>query len=131
MSLYELTELCSLGDERGSLVVIEGNQHVPFDVKRVYYIYETESGISRGFHAHKTLQQFAVCVAGSCRLLLDDGNKKQIVELNSPEKGVLIDKMIWHEMYDYSTDCVMLVLASDHYDESDYIRDYEKFMKVA
>ncbi|UXD87943.1 sugar 3,4-ketoisomerase [Thalassolituus hydrocarboniclasticus] len=129
MSLIRLIDLPSLGDERGSLVAIEANKHIPFEVKRVYYIFATQPGVSRGFHAHKNLQQLAVCVAGKCRMLLDDGIDKESVWLDSPTKGLLIGNNVWREMHDFSDDCVLLVLASEHYDESDYIRDYSDFTK--
>lgn len=128
MSLIKLIDFPSLGDERGSLVVVEGNKLVPFDIKRVYYIFGTEQGVSRGFHAHKELKQVAVCVTGRCRMLLDNGVKKENVWLDSASKGILIEEMIWHEMHEFSNDCVLLVLASGHYDESDYIRKYDEFL---
>lgn len=127
MSLIQLIDLPSLGDERGSLVAIEANKHIPFQVKRVYYIFGTQAGVSRGFHAHKNLQQLAVCVTGKCRMLLDDGINKESVWLDSPNKGLLIGNNVWREMHEFSDDCVLLVLASEHYDESDYIRDYSEF----
>lgn len=128
-SLISLIDLPPLGDERGSLVSIEVANNIPFDVKRVYYIYGTKSGVSRGFHAHKNLQQLAVCVSGSCRMLLDDGKSREEIWLNTPEVGLIIGNNIWREMHDFSEDCVLLVLASEHYDESDYIRDYSEFLK--
>lgn len=127
MSLIHLIDLPSLGDDRGSLVALEANRHIPFEVKRVYYIFGTKPGVSRGFHAHKNLQQFAVCVSGKCRMLLDDGIKKESIWLDSPTKGLLIGNNVWREMHEFSDDCVLLVLASEHYDESDYIRDYSEF----
>lgn len=127
MSLIHLIDLPPLGDERGSLVAIEANKHIPFEVKRVYYIFGTQPGVSRGFHAHKNLQQLAVCVAGKCRMLLDDGLNKESVWLDSPTKGLLIANNVWREMHEFSDDCVLLVLASEYYDESDYIRDYSEF----
>lgn len=127
MSLIHLIDLPSLGDDRGSLVAIEANKHIPFEVKRVYYIFGTQPGVSRGFHAHKNLQQLAVCVSGKCRMLLDDGINKESVWLDSPTKGLLIGNNLWREMHEFSDDCVLLVLASEHYDESDYIRDYSEF----
>nr|WP_322939465.1 FdtA/QdtA family cupin domain-containing protein [Pseudomonas sp. s4] len=129
MSLIRLIDLPPLGDERGSLVAIEANRHIPFEVKRVYYIFGTQPGVSRGFHAHKNLQQLAVCVTGKCRMLLDDGINKESVWLDSPTKGLLIGNNVWREMHEFSGDCVLLVLASEHYDESDYIRDYEEFLR--
>ena len=129
MELIKLIKLPLLGDERGSLVAIEANKHIPFEVKRVYYIFGTQCGVSRGFHAHKNLQQLAVCVSGKCRMLLDDGLNKETVWLDSPSKAIRIEPMIWHEMHEFSDDCVLLVLASEHYDESDYIRDYSDFIR--
>lgn len=127
MSLINLINLNVLGDDRGHLTVLEGNKDVPFEVKRVYYLTATKPGVSRGFHAHKNLEQIAVCVSGNCRMVMDDGRCKEEALLDSPSKAIRIDKMIWHEMYDFSPDCVLLVLANEHYDESDYIRDYSEF----
>ena len=129
MSIIKLIEFPTLGDERGSLIVVEGNKNIPFEVKRVYYIFGTKSGVSRGFHAHKELEQIAVCVSGQCRMIMDDGKNKEEVWLDRPNKAIQIGKMVWHEMHDFSSDCVLLVLASDHYDESDYIRVYENFLE--
>lgn len=120
-----------LGDARGSLVVLEAQKQIPFDIQRVYYIFGTKQDIARGFHAHKALQQVAVCVAGQCKMLLDDGRNKTVITMDSPTHGVLIDRMIWHEMHDFSKDCVLLVLASAHYDEADYIRDYDDFITLS
>lgn len=130
MNLIKLIDLPSLGDERGSLVAIEGNKNIPFDIKRAYYIFGTKKGIARGFHAHKELKQVAVCITGKCRMVLDDGNVKEDVWLDSATKGVLIDKLVWHEMHDFSKDCILLVLASEHYEETDYIRNYQSFLEV-
>ena len=129
-NLVKLINFPPLGDHRGSLVALEANKIVPFDIKRVYYIFGTGSGVARGFHAHKALKQVAVCVAGSCRMLLDDGQKKEDVLLDSPMKGLLIEDLVWREMHDFTPDCVLLVLASEHYDEADYLRDYDDFVKV-
>lgn len=128
MSLTKFINFPQLGDDRGQLVVVEENKTIPFDIKRVYYIYGTEAGVSRGFHAHKELLQVAVCVSGSCKMKLDDGVEKIDVILNCPTKGLLIESYIWHEMHDFSDDCVLLVLASDIYKESDYIRKYSDFL---
>ena len=117
------------GDERGKLIALEQFKNIPFEIKRVYYIFDLKNNISRGFHAHKNLQQVAICIRGSCKFLLDNGKEKvKDIILDSPNKGLFIDKMIWREMYDFSEDCVLLVLASDYYDESDYIRDYQEFI---
>lgn len=115
-------------DERGRLVSIEGEQDTPFDVKRVYYMYDITEGAKRGCHAHKTLEQLLVCVHGSCRVMLDDGRTRTETQLENPCKGLYIGPFIWREIYDFSFDAVLMVLASDHYDESDVILDYEQFL---
>ncbi|MBR9868187.1 MAG: WxcM-like domain-containing protein [Oceanospirillales bacterium] len=131
MNLVKWIDFQSLGDKRGSLVAVEigMDKAVPFDIKRIYYIYRTMESVSRGYHAHKNLKQVAICVAGRCRMVLDDGKKRVEVWLDSPTKGLLIEDMVWREMHDFSEDCVLLVLASEHYDESDYIRNYERFRR--
>lgn len=129
--LSEWIDFQSLGDDRGSLIAVEIgiDKAVPFDIKRVYYIYHTEHGVSRGYHAHRNLKQVAICVAGKCRIVLDDGENREDVWLEAPTKGLLIEDMTWREMHDFSEDCVLLVLASEHYDESDYIRNYDDFLR--
>lgn len=129
-SLIKLIDLPVICDDRGSLVTLENSKIIPFDIERVYYLYNLEQKAQRGFHAHINLQQIAICISGSCDFLLDDGNCRQTINLNSPEKGLLIDKLIWREMYNFSIGCVLLVIASDVYKEADYIRDYEKFIKI-
>lgn len=129
MSLINWVNFPPLGDERGSLVALESEKTVPFAIKRVYYIFGTKLGVARGFHAHRNLRQVAICVTGSCLMVLDDGKTRQETLLNSPTKGLLIDDLVWREMRDFSKDCVLLVLASEHYDEDDYIRDYDEFIK--
>ncbi len=119
------------GDERGSLVAIEGQRDIPFAVRRVYYIFGTQPGVTRGLHAHRQLQQVMVCLHGSCQLQLDDGRDKKVLYMESTNRGVLIDRMVWHRMNEFSSDCVLLVLADDHYYESDYIRDYREFEELA
>ena len=117
-----------LGDDRGHLVVVESGKSIPFDIQRVYYIYGTGEGVERGFHAHKALNQVAVAISGSCDMVLDDGKDKVTVHLNSPTEGVLIGPGMWRVMSNFSKDCVLLVFADAHYDESDYIRDYDEFI---
>ena len=121
-------DLYNKSDTRGSLVVAEAQKNIPFDIKRVYCLYNLNKE-PRGFHAHKELQQVVVCLSGSCKFLLDNGQEKEVVDLNVKTSGIFVDKMIWHEMYNFSSDCVLMVLASDHYDEADYIRDYNKFVR--
>lgn len=127
MSLIKFIDFPALGDERGSLVALESEKTVPFPIKRVYYIFGTNAGVSRGFHAHKRLQQVALCITGKCRMILDDGRQRNEVWLDSPNKGLIIGDLVWREMHDFSEDCVLLVLASEHYDEDDYMRDYDEF----
>jgi len=129
MSLIKLINFSGLGDDRGSLISLEARKNIPFDIKRVYYIFGTKPGVARGFHAHKALQQVAICVSGKCKMLLDNGKEKAEVWLDSPAKGILIENMIWREMHDFSEDCVLMVLASEYYDEADYIRDYDNFIR--
>jgi dTDP-4-dehydrorhamnose 3,5-epimerase-like enzyme len=115
------------GDDLGWLVALEGGHEVPFALKRVYYIFGTRGGVRRGKHAHRKLNQMMVCITGSCSVLLDDGATREDVRLTRNDIGLMIDPMVWHEMYDFSNDCVLLVLADDWYDEADYIRDYARF----
>ncbi len=115
------------GDERGQLIALETCKDIPFEIKRVYYMYDTKEGVIRGKHAHKTLQQVLVCIHGSCKIRLDDGKDSKTVFLEKPYEGLFIPNNMWREMYDFSYDAVLMVLASDIYDESDYIRDYEIF----
>ena len=117
------------GDNRGQLIAIEECKDIPFDIKRVYYMYDTANNAIRGKHAHKSLEQILICTSGSCKILLDDGKEKKVVELNKPYEGLYISNAIWREMYDFSSDAVLMVLASNYYDESDYIRDYDEFLK--
>ncbi len=128
MSLVQLIDLPDLGDERGGLVTIEANKTIPFDIKRIYYIFAASKDKPRGFHAHKDLKQLAICLNGSCKFILDNGFKKEEIILSLPTQGLLIDSLLWREMHDFSVDCVLLVLASEHYTESDYIRDYTEFL---
>jgi len=118
------------GDDRGSLIALEEGKNIPFPVKRVYYLFKTKEGVRRGFHAHKALKQVAIAVRGSCRFVLDDGNEQVEVLLDNPAQGLLIESFIWREMYDFSEDCVLMVLADQLYDESDYIRDYDIFLDM-
>lgn len=116
------------GDERGMLVSIEELKDIPFRIKRVYYMFDTKEGVRRGFHAHKNLEQILICLSGSCKVLLDNGSEKETILLDKPFEGVYISNDIWREMFDFSKDAVLMVLASEYYDERDYIRDYEEFL---
>lgn len=117
------------GDDRGQLVALEEGKDIPFAIKRVYYMYDTGEGVRRGFHAHKSLEQILICIHGTCKILLDNGREKKIVPLEKPYEGLYISNDMWREMYDFSPDAVLMVLASDYYTESDYIRDYDEFLR--
>lgn len=117
------------GDDRGQLVAIEEMKDLPFDIKRVYYIYDTLTDVVRGHHAHKCLKQVLLCVHGSCKIHLDNGHETAEVLLDKPNEGLYIENDMWREMYDFTPDAVLLVLASEYYDESDYIRNYDEFKK--
>lgn len=119
------------GDERGSLIAIEEQRDIPFPIRRIYYIFGTQPGVIRGLHAHRQLQQVMVCLHGACKLQLDDGQEQIVVTMERNTQGVLIDRMVWHQMYDFTADCVLLVLADDYYDEADYIRDYQEFERLS
>ncbi|GLR46967.1 dTDP-6-deoxy-3,4-keto-hexulose isomerase [Sphingomonas astaxanthinifaciens DSM 22298] len=113
------------------LIPVEVGQAVPFDIKRVYTVFDTKPGVRRGFHAHHRLQQVAIAVAGSCRMVLDDGKARTTVILDRPDLALTLPPMVWHEMEDFSDNCVLLVLADDVYDENDYIRDYDAFLELS
>ena len=117
------------GDDRGMLVALEEMKDIPFDIKRVYYMYDTIEGVRRGFHAHKCLEQILIPIHGTCKIHLDDGFTTEEVVLDKPYEGLYISNNMWREMYDFSPDAVLMVLASEFYDEKDYIRDYDEFLK--
>lgn len=117
------------GDTRGMLVALEELKDIPFEIKRVYYLYDTQKGVRRGGHAHRDLEQILVCIHGSCKILLDSGTERKTVLLEKPYEGLYVANNVWREMYDFSSDAVLLVLASQYYDENDYIRDYDIFLK--
>lgn len=119
-----------LGDERGKLVAIEGNQAIPFEIKRVFYIYDSDATVVRGQHANRESEFVLINVAGQSKVRITDGTEEFVVELNKPMMGVYIPKMIWKDMYDFSADSVLLVLASTHYDGNEYIRNYEEYLKI-
>ncbi|WP_434527763.1 sugar 3,4-ketoisomerase [Vibrio sp. K4] len=129
MSNLQLINLNVIGDERGSLITLEQNKNIPFDIKRVYYIFGTKNGAARGFHAHYDLEQVAICMKGSVTFLIDDGLVREQVTLSSPDVGLHIKGLKWREMHDFSDDCILMVLASDLYKESDYIRSYDEFLR--
>lgn len=124
-----IIEFADLGDERGKLVVIEGGQSIPFEIKRVFYIYGSDSTVVRGQHANRESEFMLINVAGKSKVRITDGKEEFVVELDRPMMGVYIPKMVWKDMYDFSEDSVLLVLASTHYDGTEYIRDYEEYKR--
>ena len=125
--LYKRLNFKDLGDERGKLVVIEGNLDIPFTIQRTFYIYGSDSSVVRGKHANINSEFVLVNVAGKSKVMVTDGNEKEIIELTKPMEGLYLPKMVWKEMYDFSDDSVLLVLASTHYDSQEYLRDYEQY----
>jgi len=126
-----LIDLPKISDPRGNLSFIEGGRHIPFDIKRVYYIYDVPGGSDRGSHAHKKLHQFIVAMSGSFDVVLDDGEEKKRFHLNRSYYGLYVCPMMWRELDNFSSGAVCMVLASAHYDETDYIRDYSQFRTLA
>lgn len=126
----KIIEFADFGDERGNLVVIEGDgMDIPFDIKRVFYIYGSDSEVVRGSHANRESEFLLVNVSGTSKVRVDNGSGEMIVELNRPRMGLYIPSMLWKDMYDFSADSVLLVLSSRHYDGNEYIRDYEEYLK--
>lgn len=126
----KIIQLPKISDPRGNLSFIESNQHIPFDIRRVYYLYDVPGGSDRGSHAHKNLQQFIVAISGSFDVVLDDGKEKKRFHLNRSYYGLYVSSMIWRELDNFSSGAVCLVLASDYFAESDYIRNYEEFFNL-
>ena len=127
--MYRVLNFRDLGDERGKLVVIEGGMDIPFDIARAFYIYGSDGEVVRGKHANRNSEFVLVNVAGKSKVMVTDGTRKEVVELDKPMKAVYIPKMIWKEMYSFSPDSVLLVLANTHYDEKEYIRDFEEYKR--
>lgn len=131
MELCRLLDFKEKGDDRGKLVIVEGNQDIPFEIKRLFYIYGSDRNVIRGQHANRNSEFVLINVSGTSKVMVTDGNEKQVVELTKPRQGVYLPKMVWKEMYDFSPDSVLLVLASTHYDGGEYIRSYEEFLREA
>ena len=133
--MQHVTEQCKvlnfadLGDERGKLVVVEGEQHIPFAIQRVFYIYGSDSEVVRGQHANRESEFVLINVGGTSKVRIDNGHTEAIIELNKPMMGLYIPTMVWKDMYDFSDDSILLVLASTHYNGKEYIRDYEEYKK--
>jgi len=129
-SIYDcvILPLSKIHNRAGNITIVEGQKDIPFDVRRIYYLYDIPGGANRGGHAHKELYQLIVASSGSFNVLLDDGQNKKIVTLNRPDYGVLVVPGIWRELFEFSSGAICLVLASRKYDNDDYIRDYEQFV---
>lgn len=125
----KVIHLEEIKDERGSLVFAETQKEIPFDIKRIYYIFGVENSKRRGYHAHKKLEQVFILISGECKILFEDNKEKKIIHFNNPAEALYVGPGIWREMYGFSKDAVLLVLASLHYSEDDYIRDYDEFKK--
>ena len=128
---YKIIDFPVHGDHEGKLVALEKNADFPFEIKRVYYIWDTVHDAIRERHAHKNLQQVIICVKGECDFILDDGKNKETIHLDKPNRGLYISSNIWREFTNFSDDCVVIVLASEHYKPDDYIHDYKEFKKLA
>ncbi|MGI6747113.1 MAG: sugar 3,4-ketoisomerase [Anaerovoracaceae bacterium] len=124
----QLTNFRQVSDDSGSLIAIEQCNDIPFEIKRVYYIFNVGEGVRRGYHAHKKLEQYLICIHGSCSILLDNGTEQKTFLLDNPAIGLYVGPGTWREMYDFSQGAVLLVLASEYFDENDYIRDYDTFL---
>ena len=130
LSDVHIIELPVIADTRGNLTFVEGNEHIPFDIKRVYYLYDVPGGAARGGHAHKNLQQIIIALSGSFDVLLDDGVDTKTYTLNRAFQGLYLSNMIWRELDNFTSGAVCMVLASERYDENDYYRDYEEFIEA-
>lgn len=125
-----MIEFPQKGDDRGHLVIVEGNQDIPFDIKRVFYIYGSDKDVIRGKHANYNTEFVLINVAGTSKVKVDDGTEQKIFSLDRPHTGIFLPRMVWKDMYDFSEDSVLLVLASEHYDEKEYIRSYPEYLEI-
>ena len=126
---YKILEFKEFGDERGNLVVAEGGKDIPFEIRRVFYMYGSEPDIIRGRHANRNSEFVLINVAGTSKVRLDDGFETRVVSLDKPRMGLYIAPMVWKDMYDFSADSVLLCLSNAHYDDKEYIRNYDEFTK--
>jgi dTDP-4-dehydrorhamnose 3,5-epimerase-like enzyme len=127
---YNKIELHEIGCNRGKLIAFEHGRNIPFVPQRTYIIYGTQQDVTRGLHAHRDLKQLLVCVSGSCKIKVDDGAYQTVFELSIPKQGLYLEGLIWRELFDFSPNCVLMVLADKGYDPSDYIYDYSEFLSL-
>ena len=130
MKNYKIINFNILGGKNSPLISLEKDKDIPFEIKRIYYIFNTAKDVERGFHAHKNLKQIVIALKGSCNFILDDGYKKIDIKLDNEKKGIFIQGIIWREIKNISDSCILLVIASENYDENDYIRDYNEFLAL-
>lgn len=126
---YRILEFGDLGDERGNLVVVEGEQDIPFEIKRVFYMYGSDSEVIRGQHANRNSEFVLINVSGTSKVRVDNGFEEAVIELNRPRMGLYLPTMLWKDMYEFSEDSVLLVLTNTHYDGAEYIRSYDEYLK--
>jgi len=126
--MYKLIDFTVHGDHAGNLIALEKGIDFSFDVLRIYYIWGTEKNAIRGKHAHRKLKQLIICLSGSCDFTLDDGHNKQTFHMSSPRQGLYVEDFVWREFTNFSKDCIVMVLASEHYDATDYIKNYNEFL---
>ncbi len=127
---YKIIDFRECGDERGNLVVVEGHQDIPFDIQRIFYIYGSDATVVRGSHANLNSEFVLINVSGTSKVKVTNGTETEVISLDRPRMGLYLDKMIWKEMYEFSADSVLLVLASEHYDEHEYVRDYQQYLTM-
>ena len=128
---YKLIDMRVFGDERGHLISLEKGNNCPFEVKRAFYIFDTKPGIARGAHANRNSEFMLIPISGSCKVRIDDGSSSETVKLSDPHKALYLDKMLWKEMFDFSYNAILLVLTNTLYDEKEYIRDYNEYLRAA
>lgn len=129
MKRYKVLSFPQLGDDRGHLVVVEGLKDVPFEIKRMFYIYGTKSNVIRGQHANRKSEFVLINLSGNCKLKVDDGKNEEIIILDKPHEGIYLEKMVWKDMFDFSEDSILLVLSNHSYDSEEYVRSYEEFKR--
>jgi dTDP-4-dehydrorhamnose 3,5-epimerase-like enzyme len=128
MILGRIIDFATKGDENGLLIAVEAGREIPFEIRRVFYIFDTDENVERGFHAHKKLKQVLICLTGACNLQLDDGINQESIRLEDNKKGIFLPPHIWHEMKNFEKGTVLISLASEIYDEADYLRNYNDFL---
>ena len=130
MGSYQLINFDVRGDSKGSLIAITGAKEIPFSISRIFYIFGTGKDVVRGKHANKKTKHILIALSGSCEVVVDDGKKRETFQLDSPDKGLFIDNLVWKDMKKFTKDCVLLVLANTEYDQYEYLRDYNEFKQT-